>query len=388
MADSVSRPPEIRALMGARALPPLVLVLFHFCEQSGYFGLRILDAPISKGYLWVEFFFALSGFILIYVYGRRAAKLWRPWGYLSFLATRLARLYPLHIATIVILALILWLSRAVCGPFGLISIFDQPYHPVLTGGTLIGNLFLVQAWNLYPSLSWNAPAWFVSIEFLLCILFPLFATLARGNARRGVLIAAAGIAGLGALLTFSRHGLDLTFHNGIYRGIADFAVGVGFAVIFRNLRYTKTPMATGLIWFGQIALLAVLFFGIYQGGLPRTQKDLLIAVPIMALVLLLAFDRGPLARLMQTRTLMALGEWSYAIYLVQYPLLQLLRTIRQFYPHQMLPLGEWGWAVHRVEAIVLLAACIAAGAALTWLVEQPANAWLRRQIATAFPRTA
>jgi peptidoglycan/LPS O-acetylase OafA/YrhL len=108
----------------------------------------------------------------------------------------------------------------------------------------------------------------------------------------------------------------------------------------------------------------------------------------MTLVLLLAFDRGPLARLMQTRTLMALGEWSYAIYLVQYPLLQLLRTIRQFYPHQMLPLGEWGWAVHRVEAIVLLAACIAAGAALTWLVEQPANAWLRRQIATAFPRTA
>ena len=46
MLSSMStRPKEIRALMGARALPPLILVLFHFCEQSGYFGVRAIDAP-------------------------------------------------------------------------------------------------------------------------------------------------------------------------------------------------------------------------------------------------------------------------------------------------------------------------------------------------------
>ncbi|HEX7726008.1 MAG TPA: hypothetical protein VF410_05605 [Rhizomicrobium sp.] len=70
------RPREIRALAGARALPPLLLVLYHFSEGHHYQHIRLIDAFVTKGYLWVEFFFALSGFILTYVYGART-DLWR-----------------------------------------------------------------------------------------------------------------------------------------------------------------------------------------------------------------------------------------------------------------------------------------------------------------------
>src|ERR1700722_18830107 len=94
-----NRPTEIRALKGARALPPLILVLFHFCEGHGYRGAKWFDLPVAKGYLWVEFFFALSGFVLTYVYGSRAGEFWRGFGtYFEFLKARLARLYPLHLA--------------------------------------------------------------------------------------------------------------------------------------------------------------------------------------------------------------------------------------------------------------------------------------------------
>ncbi len=68
---AAERPIEIKALSGRRAFPPLILVLYHFGEGHHYQNAFWYDALVAKGYLWVEFFFALSGFILVHVYGRR-----------------------------------------------------------------------------------------------------------------------------------------------------------------------------------------------------------------------------------------------------------------------------------------------------------------------------
>ena len=93
---ATQRPAEIKALAGARALPPVLLVMYHFCEGHHYFGVPVFDVFFCKGYLWVEFFFALSGFILTYVYWDRGS-FWRQSTYVAFLKARLARLYPLHL---------------------------------------------------------------------------------------------------------------------------------------------------------------------------------------------------------------------------------------------------------------------------------------------------
>jgi peptidoglycan/LPS O-acetylase OafA/YrhL len=375
---SEARPAEIRALSGARALPPLVLVLFHFCEQRGYFGVPAIDLFVGKGYLWVEFFFALSGFILIHVYGGQAASLLRPGQYLTFLKTRLARLYPLHLATLLLLLALVLFTRAIAPLTGQVSIFDEPYHPIVSLQTFVANLFLVQAWNIFPTLSWNAPAWFVSAEFLLCILFPLYAFAARGGTRRGILLIAAGMAGLAALVqTSGKDGLDLTFHNGIFRGMAAFAVGAGMAVVYRGFRKPDLHLANVL----QVGVLGGLVLAIYFGGARHSVDDLLVAALEMALIFVLAFDRGVVAWVFRSQPLLRLGEWSYAIYLVQFPLIQALRTLRQYYPHEWRPLGEWSSVVFWAEAGVLLAASIGLGAVLTAFIERPANAKLRRLIA-------
>lgn len=368
-----ARPNEIHALNGARALPPLVLVLFHFCEQRGYFDVPAIDLFVGKGYIWVEFFFALSGFILIHVYGAR----FRMSGYATFLKTRLARLYPLHLATLLLLLALVWFTRAIAPLTGQTSIFDQPYHPIVSGITFVANLFLVQAWNIFPYLSWNAPAWFVSVEFLLCILFPVFVFLARGGRRRGILLIGAGIAGLVALAaTSGNDGLDITFHNGIFRGMAGFAVGAGMAVVHRGLKQVDIHLTNFL----QVGVLAGLLFSIYFGGERHTGNDVLVAAWMMALIFVLALDKGVVARVFQTAALTRLGEWSYAIYLVQFPLIQGLRTLRQYYPPEFRVLGEYSGAVQWAEAGVLLAAAIGLGAALTIYIERPANARLRRLI--------
>src|SRR5215469_18498707 len=76
---------KIGALAGARAFPPLMVVMFHFSEGHHYSHFRPLDLLATRGYLWVEFFFVLSGFILTYAYWARIRDLFARRGYLAFL---------------------------------------------------------------------------------------------------------------------------------------------------------------------------------------------------------------------------------------------------------------------------------------------------------------
>jgi peptidoglycan/LPS O-acetylase OafA/YrhL len=384
---------EIRALSGARALPPLILVLFHFCEGHGYRGLPWFDLIAAKGYLWVEFFFALSGFILMHVYGSRSQDFARGNGYLSFLRARLVRLYPLHLFMIfaIFVQLVLFDWLAAIG--GYVSIFHQPYHPQLTLPTFIANLFLVQAWNLFPYLSWNGVAWFVSVEFLLCLLFPLYLLAShRGGLVRGILFIALGVCGLTALDLTSRHGLDLTFHDGIWRGMSAFGVGVGLERVFRAMRGAVShfpDLAHSLL---QVAVTAWLLSAIWFTGWSHTHRDIWTVLPMFALVFVLAFDRGFLADLLGSRRFRTLGDWSYATYIGQTFWLQFFRFAEQRVfpdPNAVVFGRRWVELFWWPEPLLLVAVCTIWGASLTALIERPARDGLNRLLSgSAAPRAA
>jgi peptidoglycan/LPS O-acetylase OafA/YrhL len=119
---------KIGALAGARAFPPLMVVMFHFSEGHHYSGFRPLDLLATRGYLWVEFFFVLSGFILTYAYWPRVKDLFTRSGYLAFLRARLIRLYPLHLFMLLLILLIVVGLRALAAHGGYTSIFDLKYH--------------------------------------------------------------------------------------------------------------------------------------------------------------------------------------------------------------------------------------------------------------------
>lgn len=363
------KPAEIKALSGARALPPLILVLYHFGEGHHYQKLFAYDALVAKGYLWVEFFFALSGFILVHVYGR-AEK----FGYLAFLKARLARLYPLHLfMLLVILSLVIGL-RELAGAGGYVSIYDAPYHPVVTWQSFVANLFLVQAWNVLPSLTWNGAAWFVSVEFLLCLLFPVYLRLSRGGAWRGALLVVLGAAALAWLARTTTHGLDLTFHDGIYRGMAGFCIGVGMSMLHRKaMARGGGALPEGLYTLAQTAALLLLGDAVYRTSWAHTPNDIYVALAMALLIFTLAFDRGRIARALSTAPVLKLGEWSYAIYMGQTAWLQLLRYFEQRWYPDADPAMLW-WA----EPLGLLAVCILWGALLATFVEIPANRLLRK----------
>jgi peptidoglycan/LPS O-acetylase OafA/YrhL len=376
-----AKPVEIKALSGARALPPLLLVLYHFSEGHGYRGWLPLDLVITRGYLWVEFFFVLSGFILTHVYGARVRDFWHGKAYPRFLEARLIRLYPVHFVMLMVVLAMVWGSRLAAHWGGYVSIYDLPYHVVLDWKSFVASLFLVQAWNLFDFLSWNGVAWFVSVEFLLCLLFPIYLWLADGRAWRGVALILAGAAGIGVLLATSKHGLDITFHNGIFRGMSDFAVGVGMARLYRAAMARKgKPLPTYIHSFAQAVVVFALFYALYHSGWGHTRRDFWSLVPIVALIWVLAFDRGALAWLMQTRPLQILGGWSYAIYMGQTAWLQGIRIIEQrlYPPADTMVFGmRFADLIWWPEPIALLLVCIGWGALLAIAVEHPAARALR-----------
>jgi peptidoglycan/LPS O-acetylase OafA/YrhL len=101
------------------------------------------------------FFFALSGFVIMHVYDQRMSSFA---DYSDYLQKRLARIYPLHIATLALA--ILWARLAP--------------HRDFTSDALVPNILLVHAWNTTHHLSFDYPSWSVSAEFFVYLLFPAF----------------------------------------------------------------------------------------------------------------------------------------------------------------------------------------------------------------------
>ena len=384
MIKASSRPGEIRALYGARAIPPLILVLYHYCEGHHYRNFGPFDLLIGHGYLWVEFFFALSGFVLTYVYGAQAMALLRGGTYRDFLVTRLARLYPLHLAMLLLMLLQMLSFNPDAFALGTAPIHQATYHPMVTWQTFIANIFLVQAWNIFPYLSWNGASWFVSVEFLMCILFPVYAVLSRGGWLSALALIGTGIAGLAVLSLTGKHGLDITFHNGIFRGMSAFAVGVGMCALYGKTKPFADKLPEWAISLAQAVVIAWMGWGIFNNGWSHTPRDIYTVLPMLWFIYVLAFDRGFAARFLQTRPLSRLGEWSYAIYIGQTTWLQMIRVFEQNYPSPEtllfgVPFADLIWWP---EPFVLLVVCVVWGAFLCTYLEVPANRALRRFFAS------
>jgi len=211
-------------------------------------------------------------------------------------------------------------------------------------------------------------------------MFPLFVWLANGKLWRGFVLIAAGLAGVTALDLTSLHGLDITYYNGVLRGLSDFSVGVGLAVLFRSADgIARLPAMVHSLF--QLVLLAWLGWATYRTGWSHTHKDILTVLPIMTMVFVLAFDKGFLAEALKTRLPQMLGAWSYAIYMGQTFWLQSLRIFEQrLYPApDAFVLGtRFSTLIWWLEPTALVLVCIGWGAMLAMYIEHPAAAWLKR----------
>ncbi|HKB96309.1 MAG TPA: acyltransferase family protein, partial [Rhizomicrobium sp.] len=314
-----------------------------------------------------------------HAYWPRLKDLLQRSGYFAFLRARLIRLYPLHLFMLFLLLAVVVGLRALAAQGGYLSIFDMRYHQDVSVQGFCLSLLLVHAWNSMPSLTWNGVSWFVSVEFALCLLFPILLWLAEGKLWRGFALIAAGLAGLLALLFTSKHGLDITFHNGVLRGLSDFTIGMGMAVLFRRVK-TRDRLPDWMHSVLQILLLSLLLYAVMHTGWSHTRMDIFTVLPLTALVFALAFDRGIVAWGLQMRLPQIMGEWSYAVYLGQTAWLLAIRFFEQrlYPPPDAIVLGlRFSALIWWLEPVCLVIICILWGGLLAEFIEQPAAARLR-----------
>ncbi len=159
LAKAAGRPREILALTGLRALAALWVILFHLRPElkatlPGWE--RSIDFALMPGYLGVDLFFVLSGFIISYNYaGQLSSFSWR--AYTGFLWARLSRLYPVHIFTLFILVILVGLA-----PWLGLQIEDEA---IFTLDGLLRSLVLCHGWTLPIEKHWNIPSWSISAEW-------------------------------------------------------------------------------------------------------------------------------------------------------------------------------------------------------------------------------
>ena len=155
----------VPALTGVRALAALLVLGLH-ADQNIPAGAVVILPFLARGYLGVDFFFVLSGFIITHVYLTSLAAPTRS-AVRIFLWHRFIRLYPVHVTVLLTLVLLIWLARANHIPL------NNPDEWRET--SILWHLALLHAWGVVPKPGWNAPSWSISAEWFAYLLFPLLA---------------------------------------------------------------------------------------------------------------------------------------------------------------------------------------------------------------------
>ncbi|MGZ9099783.1 MAG: acyltransferase family protein, partial [Brevundimonas sp.] len=221
----VPTPPDLRALTTLRFLAALWVVLY---TAWPHLDVSWVPVAVTKGYLGVETFFILSGFILSHVYLEAAGE--KRFRYGGFLWARIARVYPLHLVTL--FGMIgLGVAATIAGLSIDASLTDWRALPA--------HLTMTHAWGLAPISAFNHPSWSISAEWFAYLCFPAFAFVAWRLRNRPVL--ATGLAAAFALGLYAAFeplaGYSLTeasFRWGMLRIVPCFALGCALYLVHRR----------------------------------------------------------------------------------------------------------------------------------------------------------
>ena len=349
---------RIDNLTGIRGFAALWVALYHFQMTTGVESLSFGEL-IGRGTWGVDVFFVLSGLILAITYAPGFAR--EPMSRASFgrfLWKRLARIYPLHIVTF----LVMFCAWAVASH----QHYQFASNSLNNSWTALCNVLLVHAWGLTREGSWNTPSWSISAEwFAYLLIFPVCITVLEKRSLRFCL----GLT-LALWLAFMAW-VDLTqgghisrvTTTGALRIIPEFIAGYTcFRIVQSGVRVSRGDVVTvlGLAWLVTIAFL------------PDIASCLLL-LPAVMLLMLGLYAGGTLTdRIFGNRVSVFLGEISYSIYMLHiFVVIAANQLTRRLHIHS--PMNAR--SIVAAEIIVTIAASYLAYV----LIESPARAALTRE---------
>jgi peptidoglycan/LPS O-acetylase OafA/YrhL len=344
---------QLKPLTSLRFFAAMWVVFFSYWKAL---GAGFTPALAAKGYLGVEVFFILSGFILCHVYLPSVES--GRYRYGGFLWARLARVYPLHLAVLIGVGLMAGAALAL----GL-HVDDT----VLAWQALPANLLMVHAWGFAHVSGWNHPSWSISAEWFAYLSFPAFAWLAIKARSRPWVAVAAAVAFLfilysvfQALAGFSL--TEATIAWGALRIVPCFALGCALYLLWRSGAVQGRTKAVA----GALGSLAILLCSVALGA-----PDAFVVAAGGGLILFLAALGRSGETWMGHPVLVYLGEISYSIYMVCVPWqLLFVNGVQRILHVDKGSMPVWTWSLFIVGVVPL--------AALSHhLIERPAREWLK-----------
>jgi peptidoglycan/LPS O-acetylase OafA/YrhL len=352
----------VAPLTGIRAIAALLILLFHITYNLPSVTPRILPF-LRQGYLGVDIFFVLSGFIITHVY----------WEHLAtpslkktkiYLWHRLVRIYPVHITVLLVLMIGVLAARAA----GITLNHPEAWRwqDVPKQAFLLGAWSLTYSWGTENGGTWNTPAWSISAEWFVYVLFPVIAPIllfARG-AVRSLAVAAGALGVLAVVFTFAGWPLHTAIGiSALIRVVCEFICGAALCRATVDMR--GLPRFTG----DALGISAFLIIAVCAS----TRQSAFLSLPFVALAVWgSATAEGPLARLLSSTVSVWFGEISYSIYMVHQPVLLVLRRGWE-------RAGYLGWPqpARMLAILVTIAIVVLVAATMFYLVEWPVRARLR-----------
>ena len=283
---------KIEELESIRGLAAILIFFYHIPKWNPLLNIKIID----KGYLVVDLFFVLSGFVIYKAYGNKISNIKN---LLRFQFLRFARLYPVHL-----LFLSVFIFIELAKYFAEIKLgIHSNYSPFETNNitALFQQIFLIQAIGpTGKAYTFNIPAWSISVEFYTYFIFGLIILFAKK--KKNIIFIFLSIVSLFFLITKKTYGFEL-----LLKCISGFFIGCLTLTIINRLKF-KVPNYSSII----ILLLILLFF--YLGA--NQQYDFLIYFFTSALIVSLILSKNSyLNNLLNNKILTFLGTISYAIYM-------------------------------------------------------------------------
>jgi peptidoglycan/LPS O-acetylase OafA/YrhL len=286
------------ALDAFRFIAALGIVLYHCAIYAEAMGWNAHVTAFDNFRLCVDFFFALSGFVLMHVHGSAVTT---GGDYLRFLQKRLARIYPLHAAMVLVFVV---LGIVVAG-----RPMATRIAPVLDPAAALPNLMLLHSFGVTQTLSLDFPSWSISAEWFLYLLFPTLAAFVLRIGPRGAIAAAIAFA---LALALTREGLGMrdwthaTFDLGLLRAVPSFVAGMAACVIVE--RATSLHLSWSWVYAAGVALVGLMLS-------PAPSALSIASFPVFIGLVALAEHGG--APTFLTRTpFPSLGNASYSVYLL------------------------------------------------------------------------
>ncbi|MCL6350491.1 acyltransferase family protein [Pectobacterium polaris] len=300
---------KLDQLTGLRYFAALLVFLSHL--SWGGSSLYLVNI-FESGYVGVSFFFLLSGFVLSYSYKQKILD--RSLSFIKYFLLRLARLSPLHFLTAL--------------PFFLYALYKLD----LSFFKLVLNLFYLQSW--VPSstyyFSFNSPSWSLSNEmfFYICF-FPLIFIRVKTLLKFFIL--------LFVIIFFSASLVELLYSEKVFFGSSTLAHWLFY--IFPGFRLLEfiVGMLLFKLWESGFRLpswvtfpsYVLLFLSMYFAKeVPEPFRMSLFFLPFIVLFFYVHLtESGLVVRFFSTKTMVLLGNSSFAFYLIHQPLIVVLKKI-------------------------------------------------------------